>query len=673
MKRIAFILTFLSACLINQGSYAQEEKTVKWTYSAEAVDNGEVLLHFKAVIDKTWHMYGLDLPEGGPQSTVFNFTEDKGYKLVGKMSFQPKPIEEFDEVFKIKVKYFGGKVEFTQRIQPLGAKVVKGVIEYQTCKEGTCAFNEADFAIAIPATQVAVTPTSNETTTATAAVESPKAETAKESSSQISEPKKEEKSLSAFILVAILTGFGALLTPCVFPMIPMTVSFFMNKQTSKMGALTSALVFGFSIILIYTLLGVVVSLPGVGGDITNQITSHWITNLIFGVLFVAFAASLFGVFEIVLPSWMASKSDSQAEKGGIIGSFFLGLTTVIVSLSCVGPFVGALLIESSGGVALRPILGMFSFSAAFALPFVVLAAFPSLMKNLPKSGGWLNSVKVVMGFILLAFSLKFFSVIDDTYHWNLLTREVYLSLWIAIFLMLGLYLLGKIKFKFDSDLKHVGYFRLILAIISFAFVVYMIPGMFGAPVKSISGFLPVLSENKGASMMSSGNQNQATTTLETPKYGDFLHLSNGLSGYFDYDQALAVAKKENKPLFIDFIGHACASCKEMEAKVISDPRIIQKLKTDFVIVALYVDEKNELPESEWYTSKVDGKLKKSIGQKNKDIQTGKFGLNGQPYYVIIDQDEKALVEPHAYDLSIDNFIQFLDNGKKAFDAKNAAK
>jgi len=670
MKSIAFILAFLGVGLSNLNTFAQVEKTVKWTFSAEPTENGEVILHFKANIDRAWHMYGLDLPEGGPQSTVFTFTPDKGYKLVGKIAFKPAPTEEFDEVFKVKVKYFGGKVDFSQRIQPLGAKIVKGIIEYQTCKEGTCAFNDQDFSITIPETKVSVAIAN---ATDTAVVDTALVEKVAEASMQTAEPEKEQKSMGAFILIAILTGFGALLTPCVFPMIPMTVSFFMNKQTTRFGGITNAIVFGLSIIFIYTLLGVLVSLPGVGGDITNQITSHWITNLIFGVLFLAFAASLFGVFEIVMPSWMASKTDSQAEKGGLIGAFFLGLTTVIVSLSCVGPFVGALLIESSGGVALRPIVGMFSFSAAFALPFIFLAAFPSLMKNLPKSGGWLNSVKVVMGFILLAFSLKFFSVIDDTYHWNLLTREVYLSLWIAIFSLLGLYFLGKIKFKFDSDLKHVGYGRLLLAIISFAFVVYMIPGLFGAPVKSISGFLPTLSENKSLAIIPSQNPagtGELSTLIEEPKYADFLHLSNGLVGYFDYDQALAVAKRLNKPLFIDFIGHACSSCKEMEAKVISDPRILQRLRTDFVIVALYVDEKNELPEAEWYTSKVDGKLKKTIGQKNKDIQLGKFRLNGQPYYVIIDQNELPIVEPHAYDLSIDNFVQFLDSGKKAFDQKN---
>ena len=666
MNRIAFVVALLGTWLLNLGAYAQEENNVKWKYSAEKADNGEIILHFNATIDKTWHMYGLDLPEGGPQSTVFTFTPDKGYKVIGKMGFKPAPTEEFDEVFKLKIKYFVGKAEFTQRIQPLGAKVVKGTIEYQTCKEGTCAFNDEKFAIAIPETDAniaATTPSDTAvTTTATPAANQPAT-----SEIQIAAPAKEQKSMGAFIIVAILAGLGALLTPCVFPMIPMTVSFFMNNsKDSKMGAITQATVFGLSIIFVYTMLGVVVSLPGVGADFTDKIISHWSTNLIFGALFIAFAASLFGVFEIVLPSWMASKTDSKAEKGGIIGAFFLGLTTVIVSLSCVGPFVGALLIESAGGIAIRPIVGMFAFSAAFALPFVFLAAFPSLMKNLPKSGGWLNSVKVVMGFILLAFSLKFILVLNDNFGWTFLNREVFISLWIAIFSLLGLYLLGKIKFKFDSDLKHVGYFRLLLAISSFAFVAYMIPGLIGAPLKAISGFLPTESENR--SMMTSQAAPSATpsTLCDAPKYADKLHIANNLAGYFDYDQALACAKKQGKPLFIDFAGHACSNCKLMDANVISDPRILKILREDFVIAELYVNDKTELPQAEWFTSTFDGNKKTTLGEKNKDIQVGKFGINGLPYYTVIDLNEKPLVEPYPFNENIDDFIAMLEKAKAEF-------
>ena len=666
MKRFAFILAFFAAGLVSNNTYAQEEKTVKWIFSAEPADNGEVILHFKATIDKTWHMYGLDLPEGGPQSTVFNYTPDKGYKVLGKMEFKPAPTEVFDDVFKIKVKYFSGKVEFTQRIQPQGAKEVKGVVEYQTCKEGTCAFNDEKFSIAIPEPKAGTAAVAASTDTTKTSVSTPSVEQPKTDVTEVAAPKKEHKSMGAFIIVAILAGLGALLTPCVFPMIPMTVSFFMSNKSSRFGAITQAAVFGLSIIFVYTMLGVVVALPGVGADFTDKIISHWSTNLIFGALFIAFAASLFGVFEIVLPSWMASKTDSKAEKGGLIGAFFLGLTTVIVSLSCVGPFVGALLIESAGGVAIRPVVGMFSFSAAFALPFVLLAAFPSLMKNLPKSGGWLNSVKVVMGFILLAFSLKFILVLNDSFGLTFLSREVFISLWIAIFSLLGLYLLGKIKFKFDSDLKHVGYGRLLMAIFSFAFVAYMIPGLTGAPLKMISGFLPTESENRTILANQAAPSAIPTTLCDAPKYADKLHIANDLSGYFDYDQALACAKKQNKPLFIDFAGHFCSNCKLMDANVISDPRIIKILKEDFVIVELYTNDKTELPQAEWFTSTFDGNKKTTLGEKNKDIQVGKFHINGLPYYVAIDHNEKPLVEPYPFNENIDSFIGMLEKAKAEF-------
>lgn len=672
MKRAAFYLLTIAGLFTSLIGTAQVQNNVKWKFSAEPVANGDVVLHFTANIDREWHMYGLDLPEGGPQSTVFTFKNKDGYKLVGKMNFTPAPTVVYDDVFKLNVKYFTGKADFTQKIKVGTAKTVEGNIAYQTCKEGTCMYNEQNFSIALPENKASV---ASSTPPAKTAVTEVKADTAKAVVTTAKPTSKETKSMGGFILLAILTGFGALLTPCVFPMIPMTVSFFMSKQTSKASSILNAAVFGFSIILTYTLLGVIVSLPGVGSDITNQITSSWITNLIFGVLFLVFAASLFGVFEIVLPGSLASKADSKAEKGGLIGSFFLGLTTVIVSLSCVGPFVGALLVQSATGVSLRPIVGMFSFSVAFALPFVILAAFPSLLKNLPKSGGWLNAVKVVMGFILLAFSLQFFLVIDSVYHWNILTREIFLSLWIAIFSMLGLYLLGKIKFKLDSEVKHVGFFRLVLAILTFSFVIYLIPGLFGAPLKALSGLLPNEGENSAfyerqtSPIAIEANNNEPKITA---KYSDILHLPFGLQGYFDYDEALAAAKVANKPLFIDFVGHTCRECKKMEGQVLSDPRIIQRLRDNFVVVALYVDEPAKLPVSEQYTSKLDGLLKTTLGEKNKDIQVAKFGLNGQPYYVITDQDEKPLGDPHAYDLSIDNFIQFLDNGKKIYETKHNA-
>jgi thiol:disulfide interchange protein DsbD len=383
------------------------------------------------------------------------------------------------------------------------------------------------------------------------------------------------------------------------------------------------------------------------------------------------------MFEIVLPSWIVNKSDQKADKGGYIGAFFMALTLVLVSFSCTGPIVGAILVESSGGEFLKPIIGMFGFSLAFALPFTLFAWFPGLLSNMPKSGGWLNSVKVVLGFIELALGLKFLSVADQTYHWGILDREVYLALWIVIFTLLGLYLLGKLRFAHDSETKHIGVPKLMLAILSFTFAVYMVPGLFGAPLKALSGYSPpqathdfdihAIVRNEINQIKSSGTiQDKSSEQCEKSKYADFLHLPHGINGYFDYEQGLACAKAQNKPVFIDFTGHGCVNCRQMEANVWSDPRVIEKLKNDFVVIALYVDDKTKLPESEWIKSNYDGKTKKTLGKKYADFQITKYGVNAQPYYVLLDSDENMLIDPKAYDLNIDNFVDFLDEGLKRF-------
>ncbi|MDD3568030.1 MAG: thioredoxin family protein, partial [Bacteroidales bacterium] len=459
--------------------------------------------------------------------------------------------------------------------------------------------------------------------------------------------------------------------PCVFPMIPMTVSFFMNKQKNRFNAILNAFVFGVSIIVIYSSIGLLVSLTSVGAGFANQLVSHWVPNLIFFILFMVFAASFFGLFEIMLPSSLSTKTDSQAERGGFIGSFFMALTLVIVSLSCVGPIVGAILVESAAGLGLKPIVGMFGFSLAFAIPFTLFAIFPSWLNKLPKSGGWLNSVKIVLGFIVLAFGMKFLSTIDLTYHLGILGREVYLAIWIVIFSMLGLYLLGKIKFKLDSKVEHIGFFRMLLAIASFSFVVYLLPGMFGAPLSGLSGLIPPKTTQSFDLERMIGQQRVATvqdksTICEEPKYADILHLPHGLQGYFDYDQALACAREQNKPLFVDFVGHACSNCKVMEQRVWSDPRVLQRLQNEFVVVALYVDERTKLPEDEWVTSTVDGKVKSTVGRKNADFQISRFNVNSQPYYVLLGNDEELLTAPYGFNTNVEEFIKFLDKGIEQF-------
>ena len=454
----------------------------------------------------------------------------------------------------------------------------------------------------------------------------------------------------------------------------------MHGGKNRRKSLFEALFFGGSIIAIYTIIGTLVAVL-FGTGVANFMSTHWIPNVLFFLIFLFFAAWFFGMFEITLPNWMISKSDQQVDKGGFGGPFFMAFTLVLVSFSCTGPIVGTILVESAGGALLEPIIGMLGFSVAFALPFTLFAIFPSWLSNLPKSGGWLNSVKVVLGFIELALGLKFLSVADQTYHWGILDREVYLALWIVIFALLGFYLLGKLRFKLDSPSTHTSVPRLLLAIISFSFVVYMFPGMFGAPLKALSGYLPPMTthdfdlnelvRNNAPTTALTSNAEEPSSICEKPKYADQLHLPHGLEGYFDYEQGLACAVKQNKPVFIDFTGHGCVNCRQMEDRVWGDPRVLKRLREDFVVIALYVDDKKiKLPEEEWVVSEYDGKVKKTLGRKYQDFQITRFNQNSQPLYVLLDTDGNELVPPRAYNLDVEGFIAFLDSGIQAFNSKN---
>jgi thiol:disulfide interchange protein DsbD len=456
-------------------------------------------------------------------------------------------------------------------------------------------------------------------------------------------------------------------------MIPMTVSFFMKDGQNRAKGRLYASVYGISIIAIYVFIGSVLAVVA-GPGIANWLSTHWLPNLLFFFIFMVFAASFFGMFEIIMPHWLVNKSTAHEDRGGIIGSVFMAFTLVLVSFSCTGPIVGTILVESAGGQILKPIVGMLGFSLAFAMPFTLFAFFPQWLNKLPKSGGWLNSVKVVLGFLELALGLKFLSIADQTYHWGLLDREIYLALWIVIFTLLGIYLLGKLKFAHDSDVNFVSVPRLILSIISFSFVVYMIPGMWGAPLKALSGYIPPMHtqdfdiDKSIRDQIKTANFNSLDkkSICETPKYHEFLHLPHGLEGFFDYEQALACAKEQNKPLFIDFTGHGCVNCREMEANVWADPKVLSRLQNNFIITALYVDDKTKLAEDEWITSKYDGKIKKTIGNKFADFQISKFNTNAQPFYVLLNTDGELLIQPKAYDLNVDNFLQFLDDGIENF-------
>ena len=407
-----------------------------------------------------------------------------------------------------------------------------------------------------------------------------------------------------------------------------------------------------------------------GPETANHLSTEWLPNLIFFVVFVVFGLSFLGLFEITLPGSFINKMDQKAESGGLTGIFFMAFTLVLVSFSCTGPLVGSILVSAAGGEFLKPIVGMFGFSLAFAIPFTLFAFFPGWLSSLPKSGGWLNTVKVVLGFIELGLAFKFLSIADQAFHWRILDREINIAIWIVIVTLIGLYLMRAFRLpgdtKKDSDDGHVSVPRLLLAIIAFTFVVYLIPGMWGAPLKALAGYLPPLYTHDFDLIGLGRNGARGNEICDEPRHADFLHLPHGLNGYFDYDQALACARTQKKPLFIDFTGHGCTNCREMEAVVWSDPEVLKRLQHDFVIVALYVDDKTELPQNEWYTSSYDNKVKKTIGKQNADLQISKLNNNAQPFYVLLGKDERVLVSPYGYDKSVDSFVKFLDGAKRKY-------
>jgi len=608
-----------------------------------------------------------------------------------------------DEIFMIEVQFFDNKASFIQKIKVKSATDfnINVVVDGQACLEdGMCVLVGGDYSFMVKAATVPVAETAIESDTATTTnADSSLAQsdtlttTPTETLTESTSTEEKKGSLWKIIIEAILWGFAALLTPCVFPMVPMTVSFFMKGGENKAKGKIMASTYGLSIVILYTLpIALIIFITyfiggeSVTGDIFNWLSTHWIPNILFFLIFMIFAASFFGAFEIVMPSWMVNKADSRADRGGLIGAFFMALTLVLVSFSCTGPIVGTIIVKSTQGEIWEPIITMLAFSTAFALPFTLFAFFPSLLTNLPQSGGWLNSVKVVLGFIEVALGFKFLSVADQVYHWGLLDREVYLAIWIVNFTLLGFYLLGKIRFAHDSETKSVSVTRLSLALISFTFVVYMIPGMVGAPLKMLSGYLPpttthdfdlnqVIRDNTAIILNSNnGSSNSSSTDNKlcgVPKYSEFLHLPHGLKGYFDYDEGMACAKEQNKPVFIDFTGHGCVNCREMEANVWSHPEVLKKLQEEFVVIALYVDDKTDIAEEDWVTSTVDGKVKKTIGKKFADLQISKYGTNAQPYYVLLDHQGELLVTPRAYDLDVQAFIKFLDDAIAEFNKRTA--
>jgi len=692
MKKSIIAGLFLTIFLTLSG-LAQVLQPVKWSFDSKRINAGEAELIFTATIDPGWHVYGTDIPEDGPIPTSFNFEPSDNYQLTGEIS-TPDPIEKYDNAFEMTLRYFDGEAEFKQRIalKTSDAITVKGELEFMACDDTRCLPPEyVEFSFKIPASagsQAASEPAEDKATVTPEPVQDQQPAIAiqefdaAEEEPLINEPEPETESqpetgasgsLWTFFFIALGVGFVGLLTPCVYPMIPMTVTFFMNASQNKLKAKSQAVFFGLSIIFIYTFVGVLVSLI-FGADTIKQVSEHWITNLVFFLLFATFAASFFGMFEMVLPSWLTNKSDQQADKGGYIGAFFMALTLVLVSFSCTAPFVGGILVEAATGQVVKPIVGMFGFSLAFAIVFTILALFPAWLNKMPRSGGWLNSVKVVLAFLILAIGMKYLLVPNQALNWGI-TREVYIGVWIVLFTMLGFYLLGKIRFSHDSPVPHISVPRLLLVMVSFTFALYLVPGLFGAPLKAVSGYLPtesswdlnkVIRENVQRISVAPGTQPAAANLCDEPKYSGLFELPHGLQGYFDFEQGLACAQKLNKPIFLDIKGHACTNCKVMEKNVWSDPAVLNKLREEFVIIALYVDDKTELPENEWVTSSFDGKIKKTIGRKNTDFQITRFGVNAQPYYVIMDLRGNKLNEPVGFEPDADKYLEFLDEGIKNF-------
>lgn len=687
--------------LISFFAQAQLVKPPKWTFTLEpaVLQVGEkATVVMEAEIPMGWYVYSNDFDKDlGPLLTEFVPAESEDFAVASKLkAINPK--KKFDEVWEGDVTYFMGKGRFEQPISIKSTSgTIKGSLEYQMCSDLTnqCINYEEDIEVdfnatassavtleggenseLIPSTSSQEQELQNPDSAASGEVaqletQSPftLADTESEVGSTLEvqdfSAEGESESLWGFMVLAFLAGLAALITPCVFPMIPMTVSFFTGRSKSRVQGIRQAFIYGFSIIGIYTIAGTAVAAIQ-GPEFANWLATHWIPNVFFFGIFIVFALAFLGMFELTLPSSFINKIDAKAEKGGLGGVFFMAFTLVLVSFSCTGPIVGSILISSAGGELVKPVLGMFAFGLAFAIPFTLFAIFPEWMQRLPKSGGWLNTVKVVLGFLELALAFKFLSIADLVYHWGILDRDIFLAIWIVIFSALGFYLLGKIKLPHDSKLEFISVPRLLLALLTFTFVVHMIPGLWGAPLKLLSGYLPPITTQQFKLTSGIGSEESVSSSGEVIKYADLLKIPHGIPGYFDYEQALAAAKREGKPLLIDFTGHGCVNCRKMEENVWVDPQVLKRLREEFVMVALYIDERLELPESEWYTSSYDGKVKKTLGKQNADFQITRFNNNAQPYYVILDHQEQLLAKPRGYNTDIASFVEFLDGAKKIF-------
>lgn len=664
MKKIislfALFLTFMGT--------AQIVEPVKWSSSVVKVSDTEVDLIISASIENNWHLYSQFTPEGGALPLVFTFKNQKGnYQLIGKTK-EGKYKKSFNEIFEIEEYYFQTSAKFTQRIKILNSKLktISLLADGQACIDGKCVQTEGNLVFNLPETkateatsEIAICSLSKPTdSVATTETDTTNQTVAPVKNSNNATPNKEEKSLWTIFFLAFLGGFAALLMPCIFPMIPMTVSFFTKQSKTKAEGIRNAIIYGLAIIAIYVLLGSLIT--GIfGAEALNELSTSVTFNLIFFALLVIFALSFLGAFEIVLPSSWATKIDSKADKGGIVGIFFMALALAVVSFSCTGPIVGTLLVESASKGGLAPIIGMLGFSIAIALPFMLFAMFPGWLNSMPKSGGWLNTVKVSLGFLELAFAFKFLSNADLVLQKHWLERELFIAIWIAVFAAWALYLFGKYMLPHDYEkADKIGVGRLMMAIIVSTFTFYMIPGLWGAPLKILSGLTPPINYAESASGFGNGN----SSTAELPEHAH--NGPHGIIAFEDYEYGLAYAKKVGKPVLLDFTGDACANCRKMEDNVWSDKTILSILKNDVVLVSLYCDRKIDLPKEKQYVSQTTGKQVITIGNKWTDLQISRYKSNSQPLYVIIDNEGNDLegVTPMAFNTNIEEYKKWLENG-----------
>ena len=673
MKQLKFTLTLVAIMLFACSVFSQ----AKWDFKTKKINDSISELQLKVKLGDGWHIYS-QYTKGTELPIVFEFEKSNDYQRIGKV-IEPKAIAEYDKYAKDTTKHFGGTVLFRQKIKVRSEKdfKVKGNVNFQLCEKGSCIPPEdVAFSFDVKGNPKAsqMTEVVSETATQTSTQTQADVQTQTSTTIQAQESKKEDNSMLMVFLISLGAGLLTLVTPCVFPMVPMTISFFMKGKKSKKQGLKEAFFFGGSIIFMFAVIGLVLTLL-LGKDAMYLISTHWVPNMLFFIIFMLFAFSFFGMFEITLPSSWINKSDKNADKGGYLGAFFIALTTVLVSFSCTGPILGAALmgVASSSTNSLVFLISMIGFSIGFALPFTLLAMFPQMLSKM-KSGSWLNTTKIVFGFLEIALGLKFLSMADLSANWGLLDRETYLVLWIIIFTLLGFYLLGKLKFKGDNDLEQIGVGRLFLSIITFSFALYMIPGLWGAPLKAISGYVPPMTtqdfniersivENAGNVSSTEANPNSLPANR---KYTDQLHFPTGFEGFFDLDEAKAYAKQVGKPIFIDFTGKTCANCREMEYYVWEDKQVKKILTQDYVMVALYADANFiKLPENEWVTLK-DGTVAKTLGKKNHNYQMEHFNANAQPLYVLMSAEGKVLNTPKGYDRNVENFIKFLEEGKANF-------